>query len=219
MTRTRNRPVASGRVNPMNALIFGITLNVISFLIMLIFTNYLAAILTMIATLIYVFIYTIALKRRTPQNIVIGGAAGAMPPVIGWAAVTGNVELSALYLFAIVFFWTPPHFWALSLLLKNDYAEANIPMLPVVAGVTSTKMHILLYTILLIALTSLFFVLPTVGWFYLYSALILGMIYLVLSIYINISSSKRVIVLGYIYSMLYLALLFLAMIIDVILNN
>ena len=219
MTRTRNRPVASGRVNPMNALIFGITLNVISFLIMLIFTNYLAAILTMIATLIYVFIYTIALKRRTPQNIVIGGAAGAMPPVIGWAAVTGNVELSALYLFAIVFFWTPPHFWALSLLLKNDYAEANIPMLPVVAGVTSTKIHILLYTILLIALTSLFFVLPTVGWFYLYSALILGMIYLVLSIYINISSSKRVIVLGYIYSMLYLALLFLAMIIDVILNN
>ena len=203
----------------MNALIFGITLNVISFLIMLIFTNYLAAILTMIATLIYVFIYTIALKRRTPQNIVIGGAAGAMPPVIGWAAVTGNVELSALYLFAIVFFWTPPHFWALSLLLKNDYAEANIPMLPVVAGVTSTKMHILLYTILLIALTSLFFVLPTVGWFYLYSALILGMIYLVLSIYINISSSKRVIVLGYIYSILYLALLFLAMIIDVILNN
>ena len=203
----------------MNALIIGITLNVISFLIMLIFTNYLAAILTMIATLIYVFIYTIALKRRTPQNIVIGGAAGAMPPVIGWAAVTGNVELSALYLFAIVFFWTPPHFWALSLLLKNDYAEANIPMLPVVAGVTSTKMHILLYTILLIALTSLFFVLPTVGWFYLYSALILGMIYLVLSIYINISSSKRVIVLGYIYSMLYLALLFLAMIIDVILNN
>ena len=126
---------------------------------------------------------------------------------------------TALYLFAIVFFWTPPHFWALSLLLKNDYAEANIPMLPVVAGVTSTKMHILLYTILLIALTSLFFVMPTVGWFYLYSALILGMIYLVLSIYINISSSKRVIVLGYIYSMLYLALLFLAMIIDVILNN
>ena len=219
MTRTRNRPVASGRVGPMNALIFGITLNVISFLIMLIFTNFLAATLTMIATFIYVFIYTIVLKRRTPQNIVIGGAAGAMPPVIGWAAVTGNIELSALYLFAIVFFWTPPHFWALSLLLKNDYAEANIPMLPVVAGVTSTKIHILLYTILLIALTSLFFVMPTVGWFYLYSSLVLGLIYLGLSIYINISSSKRVILSGYIYSMIYLALLFLAMIFDVILYN
>jgi len=219
MERTKNRPIPAGKISPNKALIFGILLNILPVIVMGYLLNWVAAALLAFAAGFYIFIYTIWLKRRTPHNIVIGGAAGAIPPMIGWAAVTGSITWDSIVLFLIIFMWTPPHFWALSLLLKNDYAEANIPMLPVVAGVTSTKIHILLYTILLIALTSLFFVMPTVGWFYLYSALILGMIYLVLSIYINISSSKRVIVLGYIYSMLYLALLFLAMIIDVILNN
>ncbi|MBJ82528.1 MAG: protoheme IX farnesyltransferase [Acidimicrobiaceae bacterium] len=219
MKRTQGRPLVTGAVSPRAALLFGFALEITAFVLFVTWVNLLAGLLAVGACLFYVFVYSLWLKRTSKQNIVIGGAAGAAPALIGWAAVTGSLALSPILLFAIIFFWTPPHFWALSLLLKNDYAEANIPMLPVVAGVTSTKIHILLYTILLIALTSLFFVMPTVGWFYLYSSLVLGLIYLGLSIYINISSSKRVILSGYIYSMIYLALLFLAMIFDVILYN
>ena len=130
MRRTSHRPVVEGRISPHQALGFGIILNVIAFAILVYFVNPISALITLSGTLFYVFIYTLALKKRTPQNIVIGGAAGAVPPVVGWAAVTGSIDLPALYLFAIIFFWTPPHFWALSLLIKDDYARAGIPMLP-----------------------------------------------------------------------------------------
>ena len=157
MHRTRKRPVASGRVSRRQALVFGIVLTIASFALLSAFVNVLSAALTLSGTLIYIFVYTIGLKRSTPQNIVIGGAAGAVPPMVGWAAVTGTVGLPAVYLFAIIFFWTPPHFWALALLIKDDYARAGVPMLPVVTSVTDTKRHILLYTVLLVALTLMFF--------------------------------------------------------------
>ena len=153
MQRTKERPVAGKRVLPKNALIFGILLNIVAFVLLILFATWLSAILTLAATLVYVFVYTIGLKRSTPQNIVIGGAAGAFPPLIAWAAVTGDIGLGAVYLFAIVFFWTPPHFWALALMIKDDYAEAGIPMLPVVKGDAETKKAIVLYVVLLLALT------------------------------------------------------------------
>ena len=155
MRRTRDRPVVTARVQPREALLFGLVLNVVAFVMFTALVNPLSAALTLTATLFYVFVYTLGLKRSTPHNIVIGGAAGALPPVIGWTAVTGSLGLPAAYMFAIIFFWTPPHFWALSLMLKDDYARAGVPMLPVVAGVAKTKKSILLYTVLLLALTSM----------------------------------------------------------------
>lgn len=153
MSRTQGRPIVSGSIKPSYALIYGITLNVIAFGILWRYTNLLSALLTLSATLFYVFIYTMALKRTTAQNIVIGGAAGAIPPMVGWAAVTGNIlDPAPLLLFAIIFFWTPPHFWALALLLKDDYADAGVPMLPVVSGIETTKKQIFIYTWLLLAL-------------------------------------------------------------------
>ena len=146
MHRTRRRPVAALRIQPRDALIFGLVTNAVAFSLFFTLVNPLSAVLTLSATLFYVFVYTMGLKRNSPQNIVIGGAAGALPPVIGWTAVTGSVALPAFYMFAIVFFWTPPHFWALALLLKDDYARAGVPMLPVVAGVAETKRNIVLYT-------------------------------------------------------------------------
>ncbi len=145
MDRTRGRPVATGRIDANQALAFGIALNLLAFTLLSTMVNPLSAALTLSATLFYVLVYTKILKRTTPQNIVIGGAAGAIPPMVGWTAVTGQIDLPALYLFAIIFFWTPPHFWALSLILKDDYARAGVPMLPVVAGVDKTKTSILLY--------------------------------------------------------------------------
>ena len=146
MRRTMGRPVAALRIRPRDALVFGLITNAVAFALFFTLVNPLSAALTLSATLFYVFVYTIGLKRVSPQNIVIGGAAGALPPVIGWTAVTGSLELPAVYMFAIVFFWTPPHFWALSLLLKDDYRKAGVPMLPVVAGVAETKRNIFLYT-------------------------------------------------------------------------
>ena len=174
MGRTSRRPVAAGRVTPQRALVFGLLLNAAAFVLLTSMTNTLSAVLTLSATLFYVLVYTMGLKRTTPHNIVIGGAAGAIPPVVGWAAVTGGVGLEALYMFSIVFFWTPPHFWALALLIKDDYARAGVPMLPVVAGVAETKLQIFLYTLVLVALTVLFFATGTVGWLYLGSAIVLG---------------------------------------------
>ena len=146
MRRTKDRPVAALRIRPREALVFGVVTNVIAFVLFVTLVNLLSAVLTLSATLFYVFVYTMALKRSSPQNIVIGGAAGALPPMIGWTAVTGSLALPAVYMFAIVFFWTPPHFWALALLLKDDYASVGVPMLPVVAGVPETKRNIFLYT-------------------------------------------------------------------------
>ncbi len=214
MRRTRARPVARGAVRPANALAFGIALNVVAFGLLWAGANLLCALLTLSATLFYVLIYTKALKRSTPQNIVIGGAAGAIPPMVGWAAVTGYLGLPALYLFAIIFFWTPPHFWALALLLKDDYADAGVPMLPVVAGVDQTKRSIFLYTLLVAALTSMFFVTGEPGWFYFVSSAALGAGFIFYAWRLwrrpGIEGAKPL----YLYSLAYLALLFAAMMVD-----
>ena len=214
MRRTATRPVASGDIPPINAMWFGVALNVIAFALLAWLVNPLSAALTLSATLFYVFVYTMALKRSTPQNIVIGGAAGAIPPMVGWVAVTGSLDLPALYMFAIVFFWTPPHFWALSLLIKDDYSEAGVPMLPVVAGVSETKRSILLYTILLTALTAMFFTTRAVGWVYFVGALALGIGF----IYSAYRLMRRPEIEGakstYLYSLAYLALLFMLMMVD-----
>ena len=219
MHRTRKRPVASGRVSRRQALVFGIVLTIASFTLLSAFVNVLSAALTLSGTLIYIFVYTIGLKRSTPQNIVIGGAAGAVPPMVGWAAVTGTVGLPAVYLFAIIFFWTPPHFWALALMIKDDYARAGVPMLPVVTSVTDTKRHILLYTVLLVALTLMFFTTGAVGWVYLPSALGLGAGFIYLAITHVRSEGTEGTKSLYLYSLLYLALLFLAVMIDGMVNG
>ena len=216
MRRTSQRPVVMGRIQPRNALAFGIALNVIAFAILALGANPLSAVLTLGATLFYVFVYTMALKRTTTQNIVIGGAAGAIPPLVGWTAVTGFMGLPGIYLFMIVFFWTPPHFWALSLLIKDDYARAKIPMLPVVVGVRETRKSIFLYTWLLGAMTLMFFATGVLGWLYLAAAILLIAAFLYYAWRLmkrpetEVKASKGV----YLYSMLYLALLFVAIMID-----
>ena len=214
MRRTLARPVVAGRIQPSHALVFGTALNAIAFLILSTLVNPLSAVLTLSATLMYVFVYTKGLKRTTPQNIVIGGAAGAVPPVVGWAAVTGSVDLPAAYLFAIIFFWTPPHFWALSLLLKDEYERARIPMLPVVVGVDETKKAISLYTLLVVAITLMFFATGSVGWIYLASSSGLGILFIFYAWRLlrrpGIDDARPL----FAYSMIYLALLFLAIMVD-----
>ncbi|MBN8888905.1 MAG: protoheme IX farnesyltransferase [Rhodospirillales bacterium 70-18] len=175
MRRTRNRPIPAGRIAPGEALGFGITLAVASVLVMGLATNVAAAAALAVSIGFYVFVYTMWLKRRTPQNIVIGGAAGAFPPVIGWMAVTGNLGLMPVLMFAIVFFWTPPHFWSLSLWAHGDYQRAGVPMLPVVSGARETRRQIVLYTLLLVPLTLLPWALHTAGAIYGLSALALGL--------------------------------------------
>ena len=177
MSRTANRPIPAGRVAPDDALIFGIMLSMASVMLMGLTTNWVAGGLLATAILFYVFVYTIWLKRRTPQNIVIGGAAGAFPPMIGWAAVTGDVTLVPLVLFAIIFFWTPPHFWALALYRSGDYARAGVPMLPVVAGRTATKQQMLVYTILLLPLVAAPYLLGVAGPVYAISTFALGLMF------------------------------------------
>jgi protoheme IX farnesyltransferase len=174
MRRTRSRPIPAGRITPSDALGYGITLAVGSVIVMGLATNVVAAAVLALSIAFYVFVYTVWLKRRTPQNIVIGGAAGAFPPVIGWAAVTGSVDPMALVMFAIIFFWTPPHFWALSLFAHADYARAGVPMLPVVAGPRETRRQIMIYTALLVPLSLLPWALHETGLVYGLSALVLG---------------------------------------------
>src|SRR5206468_225396 len=176
--RTRRRPLPAHEVEPERAVLFGLVLGVTSIVVMAWFVNLVAAFLTLLAIGFYVVVYTILLKRNTPQNIVIGGAAGALPPVIGWAAVTGNVALPALLLFLIVFYWTPPHFWALALRIRGDYAAAGVPMLPVVRGIAETSRQIALYTVLLVALTLVFAVVAGMGAIYVAAAVGLGAIFL-----------------------------------------
>ena len=214
MYRTRHRPVADLRITPRNALVFGVVLNVAAFVVLAGWVNLLSALLTLSATLFYVFVYTGWLKRSTPQNIVIGGAAGAVPPLVGWAAVTGGLDLPALYLFAIVFFWTPPHFWALSLLLKTDYARAKVPMLPVVRGKASTARSIMLHAIVLVALTVLFFTIETVGLLYLSGAVVLGALLLLMAWRLLRSNGVQGARPLYLYSLLYLAGIFALVIVD-----
>jgi protoheme IX farnesyltransferase len=215
MSRTADRPIPSGRVSPRAALWFGCALAALSFALLSLTVNVLAAALSLSGFLGYVFVYTVWLKRRTPQNIVIGGAAGAVPPLVGWAAVTGGLSGTALYLFAIVFFWTPPHFWALSLLMKDEYAKVGIPMLPVVRGEAETRRQILLYTLLLYAVTQLPFCAGGFGGIYLAVSLLLGAAFIAGSALLYRRADRRSALRVYLFSLAYLALLFCAMVADV----
>ena len=214
MGRTQRRSLPSGRVEPRQALIFGIILAVCAFLMLTIFVNLLSAILACSAILFYVFVYTLGLKRTSAQNIVIGGAAGAVPVLVGWAAMTNTVSLPAIWLFAIIFYWTPPHFWALSLLIQKDYEKAHIPMLPVVMGEAETRRQILLYSLLLLAVTLILFAIRAMGYFYLAGALLLGggLIYLAVRLWHD--KSKKWARTLFWYSNMYLAAIFAIMVID-----
>jgi protoheme IX farnesyltransferase len=215
MARTANRPVPSGRVSPRAALAFGCTLAALSLLELSLTVNPLAAALSFAGFLGYVFVYTVWLKRRTPQNIVIGGAAGAVPPLVGWAAVTGSVSGTAVMLFFIVFFWTPPHFWALSLLMKSEYEKVGVPMLPVVRGEAETRRQILLYAVLLYAVTQLPFCAGGFGAIYLVCSLTLGMLFIAGAVRLYLRADRASALRLYLFSLAYLALLFCAMVADV----
>ena len=216
MSRTSQRPLVSGQITPIPALLFGIFLNILAFALLWQMANLLSALLALTATLFYVFVYTIALKRTTPQNIVIGGAAGAIPPMVGWAAVTGNIlDPSPFLLFAIIFFWTPPHFWALSLILKDDYEEAGVPMLPVVAGVHSTKKQIFAYTwILLVLMIATVLLAPGLGVIYGVISLSLTFIFIGFTWRLLKQDGIGFAKATYLFSLAYLAILFLAIIIE-----
>ena len=212
--RTRARPLAAERMPASRALEFGLTLSAFSFVLLASLVNVLAAVLALVGNLFYVLVYTRWLKRTTPQNIVIGGAAGAVPPLVGWAAVTGNLTLPALWLFLIVFFWTPPHFWALALLIRRDYEAARIPMLPVVRGARETTRQIVLYSLVLVAITVVPFFWGTVGFVYLGAALALGAAFLLLAMKLRRETTPRRASVLFHFSLLYLALLFAAMAVD-----
>ncbi len=214
MTRTRRRPIPSGRLPAQRVLVFGLSLAVLSFMVMLLAVNMLAAVLSLSGLLFYVFVYTLWLKRSTPQNIVIGGAAGAVPPLVGWAAVTGHVDLAAWWLFAIIFFWTPPHFWALALLIKKDYARAGIPMLPVVRSENYTRWQIFLYSLLLLPLTFMLFAIGALGVVYLAAAVVLTGIFIWYAVRLLRAATPVWARRTYLYSLLYLALLFGSMVVD-----
>jgi protoheme IX farnesyltransferase len=215
MARTADRPVPSGRVSPRAALTYGIVLAALSFALMSLTINVLAASLAFAGFVGYVGVYTIWLKRRSTQNIVIGGAAGAMPPLVAWAATRGSLSWTAVYLFAIVFYWTPPHFWALSLLMKDEYAEVGIPMLPVVKGEHETRKQILLYTLLLYAVTQLPFCAGGFGVIYLVGSMVLGLAFIAGSWLLYRRADHRTALRLYLFSMLYLALLFATMVLAV----
>jgi protoheme IX farnesyltransferase len=223
MRRTAKRPIPDGRIEPQAALGFGVVLAVGSVLLMYLATNVVAASVLALSVLFYVFVYTVWLKRRTPQNIVIGGAAGAFPPVIGWAAVTGDVSVLPVLLFAIVFFWTPPHFWALSLYASGDYARAGVPMLPVVAGARATRRHVVAYTVVLVLVSLLPWALGDGGPVYAASAAALGAVFLAAAGRVmwdeqdNTGQSltkDRPARWAFRYSLFYLFLLFLALAVD-----
>jgi protoheme IX farnesyltransferase len=215
MSRTRLRPIPSGRMGPRAVLAFGVALATAATFLLARYVNVLTAVLALGGFYFYVFIYTRWLKRTTPQNIVIGGAAGAFPPLVGWAAMTGTVDLTAMYLFLIVFYWTPPHFWALALLKQRDYGRAGIPMAPLVWGERATMQQMMWYNVILIALTLLPVAFGAFGLVYFVSALVLGALLLVGVIRISTSADfTKPAWTVYKFSLLYLALLFVAMVID-----
>jgi len=214
MLRTRRRPLPDGRIVPSHALVFGILLGVTAFVVLAFWVNVLAATLAISGLLFYVLVYTLWLKRSTPQNIVIGGAAGAVPPLVGWAAVTHGLDLTAIYLFAIIFFWTPPHFWALAIQLRADYARARIPMLPVVKGDREARRQILWYTLILVALSLLMFTTRSVGRIYLVGAVLLGTAFIVFALLNLGDRGRRWVRPLFGYSIAYLALLFTLMMVD-----
>lgn len=215
MSRTTGRPIVAGRVPPPRALAFGIVLGALSALVLGVFANWLAAALALAGLAIYVGVYTLWLKRRTFHNIVIGGSAGAVPPLVGWAAVTGDLGLQAWILFAIIFFWTPPHFWALALILKRDYTAAGVPMLPVVRGDHETKRQVLLWSLVMTAVSLLPVASGAAGIVYFVSAMVLGGIFCVLSALMLRGEGLSWARATFHYSLLYLALLFVALVIDV----
>jgi protoheme IX farnesyltransferase len=214
MARTADRPVPSGRVAPRAALAYGLALAALATAVLWIGVNPLAAGLSFAGFLGYTLVYTVWLKRSTPQNIVIGGAAGAVPPLVGWAATTGSLSWTAVYLFAIVFYWTPPHFWALSLLMKEEYARAGVPMLPVVRGERETRKQILLYTLLLYAVTQLPFCAGGFGAVYLVSSVALGGAFVAGAVLLYRRADRRSALRLYLFSLAYLALLFASMVVD-----
>ncbi|MDA0653714.1 MAG: heme o synthase [Proteobacteria bacterium] len=214
MSRTCNRPVPTGRLDPGQALGFGVVLAVGSVLLMGLVVNVAAAALLAFTIGFYVFIYTMWLKRRTPQNIVIGGAAGAFPPMVGWAAVTGDMSIGSIVLFAIIFIWTPPHFWALSLYRRGDYEKAGVPMLPVVAGVAETKRQILLYTLVLAPLGAVPAMIGMASWYFGAIAASLGIVFIGMAVGILRDTGEVYARRTFTFSLLYLALLFAALMVD-----
>ena len=215
MKRTASRPIPAGRISPRAGVVFGLTLQALSFALLSLTINLLAAVLAFVGFIGYVGLYTMYLKRRTPQNIVLGGAAGAVPPLVGWAAVRGTVSWTAVYLFAIVFYWTPPHFWALSLLMKDDYARVGVPMMPVVRGEHETRRQILLYTLLLYGISQLPFCAGAFGGVYLAASVTLGLLFIGGAMRLYRRADRRSALHLYLYSLCYLALLFGAMVADV----
>jgi protoheme IX farnesyltransferase len=215
MARTADRPVPAGRVSARAATVFGFVLATLATVELALWVNPLAAALSLSGFCGYTLVYTVWLKRRTPQNIVIGGAAGAVPPLVGWAAATGGLDGMSLYLFAIVFFWTPPHFWALSLLMKDEYTRVGVPMLPVVRGEHETRRQILLYTVLLYAVTQLPFCAGGLGAIYLVASLVLGGLFIGGAWLLQRRADRRSALRLYLFSLAYLALLFGAMVVDV----
>jgi protoheme IX farnesyltransferase len=218
MGRTRSRPIPAGRVQPASALAFGVSLGVLAFALLAVAVNLLAATLAIAGLLFYVLVYTMWLKRSSMQNIVVGGAAGAFPPLVGWAAVQGRLTLTALFLFAVVFYWTPPHFWALALLIRRDYASASVPMLPVIVGERETRRQILLYTIVLVLVTVMPVLVHSFGFIYMMGAGLLDAVFLATAVVAVRDPSARAARRVFYYSMLYLALLFAVMAIDRVLG-
>jgi len=215
MTRTATRPIPAGRIAPRAALAFGFALAAASFALLSLTVNVLAASLALGGFVGYVGVYTMWLKRRTPQNIVIGGAAGAVPPLVGWAATRGSLSWTAIYLFAIVFYWTPPHFWALSLLMKDEYAKVGVPMMPVARGEKETRRQIVLYTMLLYAVSQLPFCVGAFGGIYLAVSMTLGAGFLAGAVRLYRRADRRAALQLYLFSLAYLALLFGAMVTDI----
>ncbi|MEX1071033.1 MAG: heme o synthase, partial [Anaerolineales bacterium] len=214
MTRTAKRPIAAGRLTPAQGYAFGLALLVISFYILAGFVNLLAALLSLAGMIYYIIVYSVWLKHATVQNIVIGGGAGAIPPLVGWAAVTGDLSIPAFFLFAIIFMWTPPHFWALALIKQKDYARAGVPMLPVVRGERFTRNQILIYTLELVVLTLLMPLLGMAGSFYLVSAIVLGGALIYSAFQVWRVGGNKIAWRMYRYSSMYLALLFAALVVD-----
>ncbi len=214
MKRTAERPIPAGRMGAAHALTFAITISVASALILGFGVNWVAAGLAMLGLVLYVAIYTMWLKRTTVQNIVIGGAAGAVPPMVGWAAITGTVDVMSLILFAIVFYWTPPHFWALAMMIKRDYAKVGVPMLPVVRGDTETAKQVLWWTLVMVGVSLLPVVADAAGAVYLVSALVFGGVFIWMAIDLVRTESQRSAKITFHYSMIYLALLFVALAVD-----
>ena len=215
MGRTKNRPIVEGKVKPKNALGFGIILIVASFIILFTINNLLAALLALLGSFLYVGFYTLYIKQRTVQNIVVGGAAGAIPPLVGYAAIGNSITLEALYLFLIIFFWTPPHFWALAIMIKDDYEKAKIPMLPVVKGIKNTALQIFLYSIILLLITLLTGVVAdSLGWLFMISSVIFGGIFIYKSFKLFKIANKKEAKSTYIFSLLYLFVIMSFVIID-----